>query len=74
MVIFAATERGGQVTGNLILQAVNEGLLRPGTPFFEAASTMTFEKTRQLTISILDASNRSFMISHELRKPSPGSR
>lgn len=43
LAIKVAQERGELVTSRLIVEAQLEGLLRPGTPFFEAAygSTLT---------------------------------
>jgi hypothetical protein len=70
-VIYVATELSVQATGKLIAETVLEGLLRPGTPFFEAASEMTYETTRHKVVSILESSGRGALIGADLRASLP---
>jgi hypothetical protein len=70
-VIYLATELGVQVTGKLIAEAVMEGLLRPGTPFFEAASIVTYETARDKVVRMLESSGLGALVGADLRASPP---
>jgi hypothetical protein len=72
MVIKVAEARGVQVVGRLIVEAQLEGLLRPGTPFFEAASGFDATATRAIAADLLRWTNRDALIGPDLEPDRSG--
>jgi hypothetical protein len=48
-----------------------EGLLRPGTPFFEAASIVTYETARDKVVRMLESSGLGALVGADLRASPP---
>jgi hypothetical protein len=72
LAIKAAQERGELVTSRLIVEAQMEGLLRPGTPFFEAAYGFDPDTTRAIAADLLRWTNRDALIGPDLEPDRTG--
>lgn len=71
MVVAAAMDRGVQVTKMLIMETAAACLIFPRTRHQEAASAMTFEKTRQAVLRVIEHTGRQHLIAPDLKVPSP---
>jgi hypothetical protein len=72
LAIKVAQERGELVTSRLIVEAQMEGLLRPGTPFFEAAYGFDPDTTRAIAADLLRWTNRDALIGPDLEPDRTG--